>query len=75
MNAKSQCASIAAHLAMPGARLTSLDALRLFGCSRAAARILELKRQGMAIESHMISVIGQSGPARVAEYSLKRGGV
>jgi hypothetical protein len=41
MTARSQCASIAAHLAKPSARLTSLDALRLYGCSRAAARVDE----------------------------------
>lgn len=70
---KSQCKAIADHLKKPGARLTSLDALRLFGCSRLAARILNLKESGMEIESHMISVIGNSGKARVAEYTLKRG--
>lgn len=74
--ARTQCKAIADHLKKPGARLTSLDALRLYGTSRLAARILDLKEQGMAIESHMITVIGQHGPARVAEYVLaKREGV
>lgn len=64
---KSQCKAIADHLKKPGARLTSLDALRLFGCFRAAARVEELRRQGMDIKTHMVPVIGG---ARVAEYSL-----
>lgn len=68
---KSQCKAIADHLKKPGARLTSLDALRLYGCFRAAARIEELRRQGMDIKTDMVAVIGG---ARVAEYSLKREG-
>lgn len=64
---KSQCKAIADHLAKPGARLTSLDALRMFGCFRAAARVEELRKQGMDIKTHMVPVIGG---ARVAEYSL-----
>jgi 5-enolpyruvylshikimate-3-phosphate synthase len=70
MTTRSQCASIAAHLAKPGARLTSLDALRLYGCSRAAARVDELRKAGMAIKTDMVRVIGRNGVARVAEYSL-----
>lgn len=76
MTAASQCKMIAAHLAKPGARLTSLEALRLYGCMRTAARIEQLRKQGMDIKTNMISVIGSNGPARVAEYVLaKRGGV
>jgi hypothetical protein len=40
MTTASQNSLIAAHL-KKGARLTSLDALRLYGCSRAAARVDE----------------------------------
>jgi hypothetical protein len=57
-------------LEKPGARLTALDALRMFGVSRAAARIEELRKQGMAIQTTMVPVVGMSGTARVAEYSL-----
>jgi hypothetical protein len=67
---KSQCKEIAAFLAKPGARLTSLDALRLWGCSRLAARVLNLKESGMEIDSRMVQVIGSNGVSRVAEYSL-----
>jgi hypothetical protein len=70
MTTKSQNAEIAKFLSKPGARLTALDALRLFGVSRAAARIDELRKAGMAIQTTMVPVIGQRGTARVAEYSL-----
>lgn len=70
--ARSQCQQIAKFLQKPGARLTSLDALRLFGCARAAARVEELRRSGMTIETNMITVIGSNGPARVAEYRLAK---
>lgn len=70
--ARSQAALIAAHLQKPGARLTAMDALRLFGCARAAARVEQLRKAGMAIQTDMITVIGSNGPARIAEYSLAR---
>ena len=69
--ARSQAAQIAKHLQKPGARLTSMQALQLYGCSRAAARIDELRKQGMSIKTDMITVIGSNGPARIAEYSLE----
>lgn len=68
---KSQAAQIAKHPQKPGARLTAMQALQLFGCARAAARVEQLRKQGMAIKTDMITVIGSSGPARVAEYSLE----
>lgn len=37
-----------------GDRLTSLDALHRFGCLRLGARIFELRREGLAIESHNV---------------------
>ena len=74
MTTKSQCSLIASHLQKPGARLTSLDALRMFGCARAAARVEQLRKAGMDIRTNMITVIGSNGPARVAEYTLAREG-
>lgn len=62
---------IAAHL-NAGNALTPLDALRLFGCSRLAARVADLKASGMAIESTMIEVHGAHGKARVAQYRVRR---
>lgn len=66
-----QCNQIAKHLSA-GRTLTALDALRLYGCARAAARIEELRKQGMAIETRMITVVGSNGPARVAQYVMGR---
>lgn len=71
MTTISQNAQIAAHLGM-GRTLTALDALRLFGCSRAAARVEELRRAGMLIETSMVTVEGRQGPARVAQYALAK---
>lgn len=66
----SQCKAIAEFLAKPGACLTALDGLRMFGCSRTAARVNDLRRRGMDIRTTMISVVGNHGPAKVAEYSM-----
>ena len=55
-----------------GKKLTSLDALNLFGCNRLAARINDLKQNGFNIESEMIDVECNHGhTARVACYSMK----
>lgn len=67
---RSQNQAIATFLKKPGARLTALDALRMFGISRTAARIDELRKQGMVIQTTMVPVVGMSGTARAAEYSL-----
>ena len=61
----SQCKAILRHLKRYP--LTSLDALRLFGVLRLAARIGDLKQQGHAIESRMIEV---TAGKRVAQYRL-----
>lgn len=53
---KSQNRLIAEHFAEPGATLTALEALRMFGSNRLAARVLELRRAGVAIESRLIHV-------------------
>lgn len=65
-----QADQIAAHLRNPGARLTALDALRMYGISRTAARVLELRKSGMDIRSNLIPVVGRNGVAHVTEYSL-----
>jgi len=48
-----------------GKRLTSLEALDLFGCFRLSARISELKTSGYYIEKTMIEL--PSGK-KIAEY-------
>lgn len=64
-----QAGFILGHLQC-GKRITPMLALRLFGCSRLAARIAELKKEGWDIRSRMVEV--ESGK-RVAEYWLEVG--
>ena len=62
----SQCAQIKDWLES-GNKLTSLEALSLFGCMRLASRIHDLRERGMDIKmEHIITATGK----RVAQYSL-----
>jgi len=65
----SQRRQIAAHLSA-GNALTALEALRLFGVNRLAARVLDLRHDGVNVVTTMVEVEGANGPARVAKYSL-----
>lgn len=49
-----------------GKKLTTLEALRRFGCFRLSARVYDLRVRGHIIVSKTIQVSGK----RVAEYSL-----
>lgn len=69
MTTKSQCDLVLDHLKKRG-KLTAHDALRLYGVSRTAARVQELRDSGVNIVTRMVPVIGRSGTARVAEYVL-----
>jgi predicted amidohydrolase len=51
-----------------GERLTQLDAISRFGCTRLAARIHELREQGYAVQTRTIKT--RTGK-RIAEYSMK----
>ena len=62
----SQCEQIKDWLES-GNRLTSLEALSLFGCMRLASRIHDLRERGMDIK--MENIITATGK-RVAQYSL-----
>jgi len=64
-NTASQRAAIKRAL-KAGEKLTHLDALRKFGCARLAARIHELRKEGMDIAKEMVEV----GDSRFAEYRL-----
>mgnify|MGYP003658869211 CR=1 FL=1 len=61
----SQAGQILKHLQSVGP-LTSLDALRLYGCARLAARVADLRRH-YRIQSRTITL---ANGKRVAEYSL-----
>lgn len=50
--------------------ITSLDAIRCFGCTRLSGRIYDLKKAGYNIEKTMQTVPTRGGSARVAVYTL-----
>ena len=70
MNTKpnAQAKMIAAHL-KAGNTITALEALQKFGCLRLAARIADLRKEGLKI---LTSYIDHNGK-RYACYKLKRG--
>lgn len=53
---------------MNGRSLTTLEALNMFGCFRLAARISNLREEGMDIETEIVEI----NDKRVARYSIKR---
>ena len=63
----SQCAQIKSWL-LEGKKLTSLEALNLFGCMRLASRIHDLRERGLDIHTEKIKV--PSGKY-VTQYSIK----
>jgi hypothetical protein len=67
MRTDSQNALIKGWL-MNGRSLTTLEALNMFGCFRLAARIENLRTQGMDIQTEIVEI----NDKRVARYSIKR---
>lgn len=65
-SARTQCEMIAAWLKM-GYSITSLEALKRFGCMRLASRIHDLKERGMNIDKKIITLANNK---RVCEYFL-----
>ena len=49
-----------------GHEITPIEALNLFGCFRLSARILELRRKGMAIDTRIV----RDGKKHFAAYRL-----
>lgn len=66
---ETQTAQIIKHL-KKGKRITSLEALIMFGCSRLGARIHELKEIGYDIQGNMIQVGAKK--KSVKQYFLVR---
>ena len=67
---KSAISDIAKHL-QKGRKLTTLQAIERFGCTRLAAVIFDLKAQGMDIVSKPKKVVTRYGKTVIlAEYSL-----
>jgi hypothetical protein len=67
MRTDSQNALIKGWL-MNGRSLTTLEALNMFGCFRLAARISNLREEGMDIHTEIVEI----NDKRVARYSIKR---
>ena len=65
----SQTDAVLSHL-KAGRCLSALDAQRLVGTMRLAARICDLRRRGHRIDTKMVAVRGRHGPAHVAVYKL-----
>lgn len=61
----SQTSRIATHLLL-GKSITPLEALKRFGCFRLAARVRDLKRQGLQIQTQ----IKRRGGKSFASYQL-----
>jgi hypothetical protein len=53
-----------------GRTLTPLDALYQFSCFRLGARINDLKREGMNIETEIIEITSDGRKKHVAKYKL-----
>jgi hypothetical protein len=71
-NSKSQAAEVLRFL-KSGGRLTSLDAINLWGITRLAARVHELRQRGEPIESIKIPVRNRNGRmVRVEVYWFGR---
>jgi len=61
---------IAQHLES-GHTITALEALHRFGCFRLSARIWDLKRRGLDIESRTKKITSDGKQKVVVEYKLK----
>lgn len=59
-NSASQCAEVLRYL-KSGGRVTTAEAFTLWGITRLAARVFELRQRGEPIESTSISVRNRNG--------------
>lgn len=68
--ADTQCDKILQYMKQYGS-ITPADALNNFGCFRLAARIADLRRQGVGIRSEMETATSKDGTrVKFARYSL-----
>ena len=56
---------------LTGARITSLEAINRYGCTRLAARIKNVEEMGYKVERRMIEVPTRNGKTKVAEYWIE----
>lgn len=64
---ESQCKRILAYL-LNGSRITSLEALRLFGCMRLASRISDLRKSEIKFKATRVET---TTGKRVAQYYIE----
>lgn len=60
------------ELLKAGRCLSALDALRLAGTNRLAARVYDLRLRGWPVETRLVQVRGKWGRARIAVYRMGR---
>lgn len=66
-----QKAAILAHLRRHG-RIEMVEAWKFYGCAALRSRISDLRKQGVEIESRMVSFVSRYGhPGKHAVYILK----
>ena len=71
-NSASQCVEVMRYL-KTGARITSAEAFRLWGITRLAARVYELRQRGEPIEGEKLPVLNRNGrKVKVEIYWLGR---
>lgn len=68
MKTQTQAQLVYEHMLNKGA-ITALDALNLYGCFRLAARVKDLRDEGIQIDSEPWRT---HGGALIAKYSLKQ---
>ena len=67
---QTQCKQIVAYMKHYGS-ITSMAAIREFGCTRLASRIHDLRERGYEISKEMVEVrTANGGKTKVARYSL-----
>jgi hypothetical protein len=67
----SQTTEILSHLKQHKT-ITAIEALKLYGCFRLAARIYDLAQAGNEIDCKIVKISGRGGAKRIAEYSLRK---
>jgi len=56
---------------LTGARITSLEAINRYGCTRLSGRIYDIEQMGYKVERRMIEVPTRNGKTKVAEYWIE----
>ena len=72
-NTATQCDMVLAHMMEHGS-ISQLEAAQEYGCWRLAARISDLRKNGYAIKSQLVTKKNRMGrPVSYARYTLEEG--